>query len=147
MIIYTKIMKHIYNDGGRAVAGYKGTANDCVVRAIAIATGKPYTEIHKLIGDANGWEPSDGLKAFRSPENGNCKSEYEPVLAALGFKWVATMGIGTGCKVHLRDGELPMGKIVVRLSCHLSAVLDGVLNDTFDCSRNGSRCVYGYWTL
>jgi len=30
------------NDGGRAAAGYKGQAGDCVVRSIAIATGMPY---------------------------------------------------------------------------------------------------------
>ena len=29
------------NDGGRAAAGYKGQAGDCVVRSIAIATGMP----------------------------------------------------------------------------------------------------------
>ena len=27
------------NDGGRAAAGYKGKAGDCVVRSIAIVTG------------------------------------------------------------------------------------------------------------
>jgi len=25
------------------------------------------------------------------------------------------------------------------------AVIDGVINDTYDCSREGTRCVYGYW--
>ena len=30
------------NDGGRAAAGYKGQAGDCVVRSIAIATRMPY---------------------------------------------------------------------------------------------------------
>jgi hypothetical protein len=29
----------IANDGGRAAAGFKGQAGDCVVRSIAIATG------------------------------------------------------------------------------------------------------------
>ena len=24
--------------------------------------------------------------------------------------------------------------------------INGVLNDVFDCSRSGTRCVYGYWT-
>jgi len=24
-------------------------------------------------------------------------------------------------------------------------VIDGVLHDTHDCSRDGTRCVYGYW--
>ena len=57
------------------------------------------------------------------------------------------MGIGTGCKVHLRKDELPMGRIIVALSKHYAAVIDGVVHDTHDPSRSGTRCVYGYWRL
>ncbi len=28
---------------------------------------------------------------------------------------------------------------------HYTAVIDGVINDTHDPSREGTRCVYGYW--
>lgn len=28
---------------------------------------------------------------------------------------------------------------------HVCAVINGVIHDTFDSSREGSRCVYGYW--
>jgi len=34
---------------------------------------------------------------------------------------------------------------VVSVSKHYTAVIDGELHDTWDCSRAGSRCVYGYW--
>ena len=37
-------MKFQHNDGDRAEADYRGTTGDCVTRAIAIATGKPYQE-------------------------------------------------------------------------------------------------------
>lgn len=47
--------------------------------------------------------------------------------------------------VHLRDGELPMGRLIVSVSRHLVAVIDGVIYDTHNCSRNGTRCVYGFW--
>jgi hypothetical protein len=30
-------------------------------------------------------------------------------------------------------------------SRHLVAVIDGVIHDTHDCSRDGTRCVYGYF--
>lgn len=30
-------------------------------------------------------------------------------------------------------------------SKHLAAVVDGVLHDTYDCTREGTRCVYGYY--
>ena len=65
----------------------------------------------------------------------------------LGFEFVATMTIGSGCKVHLKAEELPKGTIICRVSNHYVTVIDGVINDTYDCSRNGTRCVYGYWKL
>jgi hypothetical protein len=55
------------------------------------------------------------------------------------------MQIGSGCQVHLAADELPPGRIIVRLSKHYAAVVDGVLHDTHDCSRDGTRCVYGYF--
>ena len=38
-----------------------------------------------------------------------------------------------------------MGRLVVSLSRHWTAVIDGVIFDTHDPSRRGTRCVYGYW--
>jgi len=45
----------------------------------------------------------------------------------------------------LRADELPSGRLVVSVSKHLTAVVDGVIHDTHDCSRVEARCVYGYW--
>ena len=39
-----------------------------------------------------------------------------------GWKWTPTMQIGSGCKVHLADGELPMRKRIVAVSKHYTAV-------------------------
>ena len=36
----------IRDDGGRAAAGFKGSAGDCVARSIAIAAGLPYAEVY-----------------------------------------------------------------------------------------------------
>jgi hypothetical protein len=55
------------------------------------------------------------------------------------------MAIGSGCTVHLRDGELPQGRLIVAVSKHIVTVIDGVIRDTHDPSRDGTRCVYGYW--
>jgi hypothetical protein len=60
-----------------------------------------------------------------------------------GFVWTPTMGIGTGCTVHLRAGELPLGRLVVSISRHYTAVIDGVVWDTIDPCGGGMRCVYG----
>ena len=42
-----------YNDGGRSKVGFKGSAGDCVVRAIAIATDLPYDKVYYDLAEAN----------------------------------------------------------------------------------------------
>lgn len=166
-------MNWIYNDGGREDAGYKGSTSDCVCRSIAIATGKPYQEIY----DALNAEASNERKGKRkrgksSARTGVYKRTYRLLLESLGWKFTPTMSIGSGCKVHLTDGELPMGRLIVSVSKHYTTVIDGVIHDTFDPQReiavfvpdagrelkpgesrniNGilsisRRCVYGYWS-
>lgn len=139
-------MRYQYNDGGRAASGYTGKTNDCVVRAIATATGKPYIDIYNAINLLGKEEKKSKCYGSRSTARGGVyRKTYDILIKRLGGKWVPCMGIGTGCKVHLQDGQLPMGRMVVRVSKHLTAVIDGVIHDTFDCSRGGSRCVYGYY--
>lgn len=48
--------------------------------------------------------------------------------------------------MHLRASELPAGRLIVAVSKHLTCVIDGVIYDTHDPSRGGTRCVYGYFT-
>lgn len=128
-------MKWEFNDGGRSAAGYQAKdVGDCVTRAIAIAAEIPYKSVYDLIC-------SNGSYA----RNGVRKETTRRVLGLLGWKWTATMKIGSGCTVHVREGEIPGGRVILQLSGHVCAVVDGVINDTFDPSRNGTRCVYGYW--
>lgn len=131
----------VFNDGGRAEAGFQGTTDDCVVRSIAIATGRPYREVYDALfalAKAKGEKKP-------SPRHGVSRKVYEAYLRSIGWEWVPTMRVGQGCTVHLRADELPSGRIIARLSRHLCAVIDGVIYDTFDPSRRGTRCVYGYF--
>lgn len=138
-------MKFNYNDGGRSKY-FKGKANDCVCRAVAIASGKDYKEIYDRINElAKKERITKNRKSRSSARDGVYKVTSSKLLKELGFKFVATMGIGTGCKVHLKADELPKGTIICKVSTHLVAVIDGVINDTYDCSRDETRCVYGYW--
>ena len=142
-------MKFIYSDGGRSAAGFKGSAGDCVCRAISIATGKPYSEVYGELNEEARRERRGrrkGRGARSSARTVAHKATTARYLAALGWKWVPTMGIGTGCRVHLRADELPGGRLIVSLSRHLAAVIDGAVYDTEDPTRGGGRCVYGYWT-
>jgi len=141
-------MEFKFNDGGRQEAGFKGSAGDCVARAIAIASGKPYAEVYAKLAEGTGNQRSGKAgKRSASARNGiNVgRKWFKDYMAELGFSWVPTMGIGTGCKVHLADGELPMGRLVVSVSKHYTCVVDGVINDTYNPERETGRCVYGYW--
>ena len=139
-------MKFIYDDGGREKAGYKGSAGDCGVRAAAIATGLPYEEVYKAINLFAKTERPRGNKPRSNSRTGIWPKTLGKFLEQHGFIWVPTMGIGTGCKVHLRETEIPQsGRVVARVSKHFTAVVDGVIHDTYNPDRNGWRCVYGYW--
>lgn len=153
------------DDGGRAAAGFKGSAGDCVARAIAIVAELPYAEVYAALAKGTGAQRRSKrtTKRSASARNGiNTRRKwFQDYMSSLGFQWVPTMQIGSGCTVHLVAGELPAGRLIVSVSKHYTAVIDGVVHDTFDPQRttieigvkNGEpyrktfeRCVYGYWT-
>jgi hypothetical protein len=139
-----------YNDGGRADAGYKGKVGDCVARAIAIASGRPYKEVYERLAAGTGSQPAGkfGKRAASASHGISVKRKwFKDLMAEWGFEWVATMTIGSGCKTHLTADELPAGRLVVSVSRHYTAMLDGVVNDIYNPDRGGKRCVYGYWKL
>jgi hypothetical protein len=167
-------MQHVYDDGGREVAGFTGHTGDCGARAFAIASGRSYQEVYDLINELAAKERTGKRKRSKSSARSGLYSATAHKLAYelqwrdgqyLGtVKWMSCMNIGSGCKVHLTDGELPMGRLVVRVSKHYTAVIDGVIHDTHDPQReggtfhwhnaegnivraaqSGGRCVYGYW--
>jgi len=149
-------MRFKENDGGRAAAGYKGRAGDCVARAVAIASNRPYREVYDRLAVGNATQRHSKKDRPCTTANGVATARhgimtrrkwFKDYMIELGFRWVATMGIGTGCKVHLKEDELPKGRIIVALSRHYAAVIDGVLNDTYEDTRNETRCVYGYWVF
>jgi len=171
-------MEYVRNDGGRSAADFKGTAGDCVCRAVAIASGQPYAEVYQRLADGMGSQRIGrrAAKKSASARNGITvqRKWFKDYMRELGFKWVPTMTIGSGCKVHLSDGELPMGRLVVAVSRHYTAVINGVIHDTHNPQRDkswsfepdhgqplkpnqgrnqngvwteiGGRCVYGYFT-
>lgn len=147
------MIQHQYNDGGRALAGYTGLTGDCVTRAIAIALDLPYQQVYAAMADGNASQRRSKHSTKRKYGHARTAAHgiftqrkwFKDYMLAHNWKWTPTMTIGSGCKVHLRADELPQGRLIVALSRHYAAVIDGVLHDTHDCSRNGTRCVYGYW--
>lgn len=141
------MMDWVYDDGGRATAGYKGTAGDCVCRAVAIATGIPYKQVYEDINRlAKSERTGRRKKGVSSARNGVYKGTIRKLMEGYGWVWHPTMKVGSGCTTHLRASELPSGRLVVSVSKHLTVVVDGVCHDTYDPSRDGTRCVYGYWS-
>lgn len=134
-------MTFVVDDGGRAAAGFRGDTGDCVTRALAIALARPYAEVY---ADLAARQAAAG--GARSARNGVPRKVYDAYLSDAGWVWTPTMRIGSGCTVHLRADELPGGRIIARCSKHLCAVIDGVVHDTHDPSRDGTRCVYGFFS-
>lgn len=141
-------MKFHYDDGGRSKYFKATNVGDCVTRAICNATGKDYKEVYKALNELSLKENTTKHRGQKrsSSRDGVFKETYKEYLRDLGWEWHPTMIFGQGCKVHLKADELPSGTLIVSVSRHLTCVKDGVLYDTYDCSRDGTRCVYGYYT-
>ena len=107
-------LKFVWNDGGRAAAGFVGHAGDCVTRALAIATGKRYREVYDALAEISG----------ESARNGVCEVASQRYLRELGWKY------GAGCQ------EPPHGIAIatfeLRRSGHYAAVIDGEVHDTWN---------------
>lgn len=135
----------VHDDGGRSAYFIGERAGDCVVRAFAICLERDYKEVYDRMAELN---QQYGGRKYKTARDGVSKQAYKRYA---GFEtdlvWHPLMGIGTGCTVHLRPDELPMGRIICRVTKHMVAVIDGVIHDTYDCSREGTRCVYGYYKI
>lgn len=140
-------MRFIYSDGGRSRYFKAENVGDCCVRAICNATGKDYKEVYDAINELAKRERTGSRKRkISNARNGvYVQTAHKYIEDVLGWEWHPTMQIGSGCKVHLKESELPSGALIARVSRHYTCVKDGVLYDTYDCTEEGKRCVYGYW--
>jgi hypothetical protein len=56
------------------------------------------------------------------------------------------MSIGPGCQVRLRTKEWLIRRLIVQLSKHVAAAIDGVIHNTHHPSRRGTHCIYRYYS-
>ena len=127
-------MNYHHNDGGREAAGYKGTAGDCGARAMAIALQLDYRSVYKELSQAN----ADNGRS-RSARSGIMKDTYTEVLKRHGWIWMKAPQF-EGRKARCSD--MPKGRVIAKQAKHFVAVIDGVVNDSWNCTE---RMVYGYW--
>jgi hypothetical protein len=106
----------MYNDGGRAAAGYKGRAGDCVVRAIAIAVQKPYQEVYDAINALALEERARRGRTRSSSRSVVGRVIYERYLKQLGWEWVPTMKVGSSCRAFAAKRP-PKGRILGPTPC------------------------------
>src|SRR5262245_6146361 len=150
----------VKDDGGRSKSGVPGAdkeVGDCVARAIAIATQRPYREVHNalVVGQVHHartdnspygkWVRRKGRLSHFDADHGCADKVYGPYLESLGWKFTSTKELPRGKGVHLRADELPPGRLIVHISRHLVAVIDGIIRDTGDCGGEGRVRVQGYW--
>lgn len=152
-------MELIISDGGRKAAGFKGHCGDCVVRAIAIASRRPYAEVYKECAKMNAdyyknHFPDHPRAGVHTARKGVCTNHeiFTDYMKNMGFVWYLPMRQGKACKIYLKDGDLPMGRVIAKLRRHWVAVIDGVMYDTHNpgdkCGGQWpSRRVYGWWKL
>lgn len=135
-----------FNDGGRSLY-FKGFAGDCCCRAFSIGTGTDYKENYDLINQFAQMERTGKRKGKKRSKarDGVFRVTARKMAHYHGLKWQPTMLVGSGSKVHLTADELPECTIICSVSKHFVAVIDGIVNDTYDCTREGKRCVYGFW--
>ena len=108
---------YVYGDGGRWEAGFKGSAGDCVTRALAILTGRPYRERYRALANANA---RAGGK--RSARNGIRKGAEAEVFQACGLVKVA---LGKGPRPTYSEAYQQYGDCIVSTTRHLAALVDG----------------------
>jgi len=121
-------MKFIKNHGGREryypTKLKKDMAGDCVVRAIAIATEQDYLVVRNSlfhVAKEIGFMPND-------------KKTYRLYLKRIG--WIRNSPLKNGNKKYKVKSiaKFFQGQNVIIHTCHhLTTLVDGDLNDTWDC--------------
>lgn len=110
---------------------------DCVKRALALLTDEPYREISLAL---NRLKKETGAQTFN--EDINWK-EYVKRRGWVKISFPVKRG-------HKRMNgkrfcrKYPKGKYLLRMAGHVTACVDGVIYDTWDCS---GKCVYVAWEV
>jgi hypothetical protein len=131
-------MRYVYDDGGRAAAGFDRRTGDCVCRAIAIATGKPYREVYDGLNALCALYGGNQRRGRTYAESGVPQHITDLYLGGLQWRFVSTN------KERMRRMDMPAGRLIVRVSKHLFALIDNVVHDNGEHWR-GLRPVHGYY--
>ena len=115
---------------------YNRLVDDCVKRSIALTTGISYKDVKKGL---NEHKKITGAKAFN--EKGNPGSYMEN---ALGFPRTIAQKRSDGTRETVEEfaRSHPKGRYVVSVVGHWTACIDGIIYDTWDCSKEKVNFAY-----
>ena len=113
-----------HDDGGRAASGRRGTVGDCVVRAAAIASGRPYDVVYRLAS-----AEMKRVTEKRSARNGVAKRACDALYQQLGLVKVR---LPSGPRPTYSEAHRLYGDCVVSTAKHHAALVGGYLRDLFD---------------
>ena len=105
-------------------------AEDCVTRAISLATGLKYTAVTNLL-DITSW-------LFACPKL--CAACYKHLLS--GILHYKQKYAKRGQTVDDISTLYKENKLIIRIDGHLTASIYGVIYDTFDCSDELADCFW-----
>ena len=157
-------MEYKNNDGGRSQY-FKGGAGDCVCRALVIASSLDYKEVYDFLANGNATQritknTRKSLAGKKTAAKGiyTKRKWFKDYMQSLGFEYEAYAAIGKPSRIKLDETFPSQGTYIASIGRHYVAVIDGVLQDTYD-SREGRawidfdgvqidpkpRMVYGAW--
>ncbi len=107
---------------------------DCVVRAIAVAEARKWSDVYKELCDI-------GAEIYNMP---NSKEVYGTLLERNGWKKQKMPKDSNGRRIKLRDfARDKKGLFIAHVVSHLTVVENGTILDTWNC---GHKCVGNYFT-
>jgi hypothetical protein len=138
-IVTGSAMRFTYfiSDGGRAAAGYL-ERSDCAVRSLALSTGMPYVQAHRLCEDA-------GRRPRRSMRPEAVSAVYVRYASA---PWVSFLDRPPTERPTVAQlaREVQQGRFIFKLRHHVFAAVNGTCMDVF-AKFASRRRVEGYWTM
>ena len=103
--------------------------DDCVKRAIALTTDLSYMDVQKGL---NSHKKVTGAKSFNTDDNP--RSYVENVLGAQRIQFIKEEGKPQMTGEAFCD-KFGIGKYILSMPGHWTACIDGVIWDTWDCSK------------
>ncbi len=132
-MVKQRMERLMYKEFNAHPKGIKTT--DCVVRAIATATGKDYLECRRKLNQAKrelGYSNYKDTKFLYDYLKDYPRLIFKPVKGEPRIKG------SDFCELH------PKGTYILKMAGHITACIDGVILDTWDCSY---RSVYTAWEI